>query len=302
MDSPSIISRIVNFIVTMCAVVVLVGTIGFGIAVIILRDLFSSLFAFIRRNWKTFTICGLVLFHIVLLVIVGALLPWYVILAFLPFMAALVAAIWFRKRVFRDFPRYVAERWQWKSFAICGGVLIAVVFFGIAFFTLSWEVFATQIAIPAFGSFGLVAVVIVTLRQLQIQSDQLKTQANNAQKQIAAEQFKNAIEHLASEKQTFVLGGIHALHNLAMNFEDDYSQQVFDVLCSFIRTETTKPEYQARVIAMLEKRDDADKAESPQYVTSLIVIQTIVNKLFPPKEWFPQKEGQFSSSQSRELN
>jgi len=102
----------------------------------------------------------------------------------------------------------------------------------------------------------------------------LYLQASNASKQMSAEQFKNAIEHLGNANQAVVLGGVHALHNLAVNFPKEYSQQVFEVLCSFIREETRKPKYQAIVMNM------PVSSKNTQQVTSLIVIQTIVDKLF----------------------
>ena len=82
--------------------------------------------------------------------------------------------------------------------------------------------------------------------ELEIQRGQLHDQTENTKKQIAAEQFKNAIEHLGSQEQPVVLGGVHALHNLAMNFPEQYSQPVFEVLCSFIREATADPDYKPK--------------------------------------------------------
>jgi len=89
------------------------------------------------------------------------------------------------------------------------------------------------------------------------------------------------------------------LHNLAMTFPNEYSKQVFEVLCSFIREETRKEEYKTKVLAEIESSDKTQKASSDtlgldtsyiridttqitlsKQVTSLIVIQTIVDKLF----------------------
>ncbi|MCL2622992.1 MAG: pentapeptide repeat-containing protein [Planctomycetaceae bacterium] len=132
----------------------------------------------------------------------------------------------------------------------------------------------TKIYIPFVSAFGMIAVVLIIYWQLRNQSQQMDQQADNTRKQIAAEQFKNAIEHLGSEKQTVVLGGVHALHNLAMTFEE-YRKPVFEVLCSFIREETAKEEYHKRVLAVIDF-SDATKA-TPK---ASIVIQTIVDKLF----------------------
>jgi len=135
-------------------------------------------------------------------------------------------------------------------------------------------------------------------KQFKIQVDQVKDQAENTGKQIAAEQFKNAVDHLGNEKQAVVLGGVHALHNLATTFPKQYSKQVFEVLCSFIREETRKPEYQKNVLVEIEPPDKKevssdDKPDEkpavstnpPKQTTSLIVIQTIVDKLFWEKKF-----------------
>ena len=95
------------------------------------------------------------------------------------------------------------------------------------------------------------------------QTRQMKAQAKNANMRMAAEQFKNAIDHLGSKEQPVVLGGVHVLHNLAMTFPKEYSRQVFEVLCSFIREETRRKGYPIEV----------DSRPS-------IVIQTILDKLF----------------------
>ena len=140
----------------------------------------------------------------------------------------------------------------------------------------------------------------IVSNQLREQTKQVREQFNqqteSTKKQIAAEQFKNAIDHLGSKEQAVVLGGVHALHHLAMNFPEQYSQSVFEVLCSFIREETRKPEYQENVLAEIASSDkkeypsdekpDAKPTVSmnpPKQATSLIVIQTIVDKLFRDK-------------------
>jgi hypothetical protein len=141
----------------------------------------------------------------------------------------------------------------------------------------------------------------------------LERQTENTQKQIAAEQFKNAVDHLGNEKQSVVLGGVHALHNLATTFPEQYGKQVFEVLCSFIREETRKPEYQAKIEAMIESTDQTKVSsgetpttwlilpnmsrplipmDSSKPATSLIVIQTIVDKLFRETfEYIDEKTG-----------
>ena len=123
--------------------------------------------------------------------------------------------------------------------------------------------------------FALVITVVLT-KQLFLQSKQLDEEAKNSRKQMAAEQFKNAIDHLGNINEAVVLGGVYALHNLAENYKE-YRQPVFEILCRFIREETRKEGYQAKV------RDESVPTDNSQPVTSMIAIQTIVDKLFREK-------------------
>ena len=162
--------------------------------------------------------------------------------------------------------------------------------------------FVARIVTPLFVFIISFLSMMRVFRQFKIQVEQVRNQAEKARMEMAAEQFKNAIDHLGNEKQSVVLGGVHALHNLAMNFPDDYGKQVFEVLCSFIREETRKPEYRAKIEAMLKSTDQTQKTETnapnqatshividtmqiplTKSSTSLIVLQTIVDKLFREK-------------------
>jgi len=121
----------------------------------------------------------------------------------------------------------------------------------------------------------------------------LYQQAKNSRKQMAATQFKDAIQHLGDEKQAIVLGGVHALHKLATTFPKEYSKQVFDVLCNFIRVETTRKEYKDIVEKAIEERHKhpiriqgaiESVGEDQLLFAHTMVIQTIVNILFRDKE------------------
>ena len=57
-----------------------------------------------------------------------------------------------------------------------------------------------------------------------------------------AERFKNAIEHLGHTSPSIRLGGIYALHHIALD-EDDYRERVFQILCAHIRETTTQKGY-----------------------------------------------------------
>lgn len=92
---------------------------------------------------------------------------------------------------------------------------------------------------------------------IQNQNEQLKL----SRKSQIDERFKNAIEHLGSEKEPVILGGIAELHQIAIENKDDYAEVVFNILCSYIRT--TANVYD-------KKADDINHT----------AIQTIVNYLF----------------------
>lgn len=110
----------------------------------------------------------------------------------------------------------------------------------------------------------------------------LEVQTNNQAKQIQAfvdqnkitekgkvdERFKNAIEHLGSEKDAIVLGGIYALHRIAQE-DKTYRQTVFDILCSYIRDKTSS----------LKLWGDIPEGERGT-IKPTIVIQTIIDLLF----------------------
>ncbi|PLW92945.1 MAG: hypothetical protein C0592_08065 [Marinilabiliales bacterium] len=75
------------------------------------------------------------------------------------------------------------------------------------------------------------------------------------------ERFKNAIEHLGSDKEPIILGGVVELHQIAIDNEEKYAQVVFNILNSYIRSNTN-----------IYKVDVED--------IKFIVIQTIVDLIF----------------------
>lgn len=119
-------------------------------------------------------------------------------------------------------------------------------------------------------------------KNLENQTKVLENQTNNQADQIKAfvkqnditekgkvdERFKNAIEHLGSEKDAIVLGGIYALHRIAQE-DKTYRQTVFDILCSYIREKTST----------LKLWSDYPEGER-DIIKPTIVIQTIIDLLF----------------------
>lgn len=96
-------------------------------------------------------------------------------------------------------------------------------------------------------------------------------QINLSLKSQIDERFKNAIEHLGSNKEPIILGGIAELHQIAKEDSNKYSEVVFNILCSYIRTETNRYK---------KKADD---------ITTPTAVATIVNYLFKNVEFTPYK-------------
>lgn len=88
------------------------------------------------------------------------------------------------------------------------------------------------------------------------QSDQIEL----SRKAQTDERFKNAIEHLGSEKEPIILGGVAELHQIATEDKTKYGEVVFNILTSYIRTSANR-EIEANRI-------------------NKTVIQTIINYLF----------------------
>ena len=107
--------------------------------------------------------------------------------------------------------------------------------------------------------------------QTKNQADQIKAfikQNEITEKGKVDERFKNAIEHLGSDKDAIVLGGIYALHRIAQE-DKSYRQTVFDILCSYIRDKTST----------LKLWSDLLPSERVK-IKPTIVIQAIIDLLF----------------------
>ncbi|BDD10090.1 hypothetical protein FUAX_25220 [Fulvitalea axinellae] len=76
----------------------------------------------------------------------------------------------------------------------------------------------------------------IALRVNFLRSAAFMKQASNTERGLVEERFKNAIEHLGSDKDPIVLGGIYALHDIAKENES-YREPVFNILCGMIRSE-----------------------------------------------------------------
>lgn len=96
-----------------------------------------------------------------------------------------------------------------------------------------------------------------TEKSVRIQGEQI----NLSLKAQLDERFKNAIEHLGSDKEAIILGGIAELHQIAKEDCKKYAEVVFNILCSYIRTGTNRYK---------KKADDINST----------AISTIINYLF----------------------
>lgn len=79
--------------------------------------------------------------------------------------------------------------------------------------------------------------------------------------------FNNAVIHLGSENPSVVLGGIHTLHQIAVEYKN-YTQVVHDLFCSYLRENSAK----------LYERIDFQKTPEK----SPAIIQTLIDYLFKP--------------------
>ena len=232
-------------------------------AAIVLLGLLLTVGVFIRPHWKPLAIGGLILFLFALLVAACTMFSWYVILAFLLLMLAIGAVIGL-KCICQIKLTEPGEQEPYLT---------------------QWGVVISKIVIPLLGVVGPLLGVVGTLcglflggreflsMQLEKQAEntrvQIGMQADSNNRQIAAEQFKNAIEFLKSENQTAVQAGVQTLFNLATTQPNEYSQPVFEVLCNYLRESKSHKSLMSLAIAFLAPKTEVSS-----------VTQTIVDKLF----------------------
>jgi len=112
--------------------------------------------------------------------------------------------------------------------------------------------------ILAVASFIVIAINVLTII----------LQNNSFIKSERNERFKNAIDQLGNNKNAVVLGGIYTLHRIAKE-DKSYRENIFNILCSFVRDTTTNDDYK-----------NAYKAKPSE------PIQTILNILCVNKDDF----------------
>ncbi len=92
-----------------------------------------------------------------------------------------------------------------------------------------------KLVLSIWGGIAIFWGLIISNRRAKSSQDSIDL----ARKSQIDERFKNAIEHLGCEKEPIVLGGIAELYQIAKENSDKYSEVVFDIYCSYIRSETS---------------------------------------------------------------
>jgi uncharacterized protein YjbI with pentapeptide repeats len=103
-----------------------------------------------------------------------------------------------------------------------------------------------KIALTVLGGLGVFYSLFLAYQRLKATNISLELQANAINKQSEQlelsrrgqfdERFKNAVEHLGSEKEPVILGGIVELHQIAKYENEKYAAVVFNILTSYLRS------------------------------------------------------------------
>ena len=167
-------------------------------------------------------------------------------------------------------------------------IIILVLFFKINIIREYFEVFAIwlfpenpnrngelfKIGLSVLGGLGILFGLYISLRRakaieegvrkqgkaINLQSDQIEL----TRRSQTDERFKNAVEHLGSKSEPIILGGIAELNQIVKEYKTEYSEIVFNILISYVRSN-----------AKNEK--------------NRTVLQTIINNLFENSEGNPYK-------------
>jgi len=119
---------------------------------------------------------------------------------------------------------------------------------------------------------GMVAILVwhTSYKRVKVMEKQTKKTTEQIQvmyKGNVDTRFNNAVGHLGNENQSVILGGIHALHQIAVDNEN-YTQIVHNLFCSYLRENSAK----------LYKDIDFEKTPGK----CPVIIQTLIDYLFKP--------------------
>lgn len=125
-----------------------------------------------------------------------------------------------------------------------------------------------KLTLSVIGGIGVLLGLYIAHKRAMITEKTVENQGKqleHAQKSQIDERFKNAVEHLGSDKEAIILGGVVELHQIAKERSKTYGEVVFNILTSYIRSQTA---------CTIVEPKDIKKA----------VIQTICDYLFKNKE------------------
>lgn len=141
-----------------------------------------------------------------------------------------------------------------------------------------------RVSLTTLAGLGALVALYISARRVQVmikqtqktaeQIDVMREQVEKTAEQIEImykgnvdTRFNDAVEHLGNENHSAVLGGIHVLHQIAVEHEN-YTQVVHNLFCSYLRENSAK------------LYEGIDFEKMPHKCP--VIIQTLIDYLFPP--------------------
>ena len=141
-----------------------------------------------------------------------------------------------------------------------------------------------RVSLTTLAGLGALVALYISARRVQVmikqtqktaeQIDVMREQVEKTAEQIEImykgnvdTRFNDAVEHLGNENHSAVLGGIHVLHQIAVEHEN-YTQVVHNLFCSYLRENSAK------------LYEGIDFEKMPHKCP--VIIQTLINYLFKP--------------------
>jgi len=90
---------------------------------------------------------------------------------------------------------------------------------------------------------GILILFGLYISYIRANATQKSVESQNAQIELSRkaqtdERFKNAVEHLGSDKEPVILGGIAELNQITIDNPEKYKEVVFNIFCSYLRQES----------------------------------------------------------------
>jgi len=119
---------------------------------------------------------------------------------------------------------------------------------------------------------GIIAILVWHSGYKRVKVMEEQTEKTTEQIQVMYKgnvdtRFNNAVGHLGNENPTVVLGGIHVLHQIAVD-NKNYTQVVHNLFCSYLR------ENSGKLYEKIDFEKTPDKCP--------VIIQTLIDYLFRP--------------------